>query len=269
MADAMSDDDVVRRAVRDAERAASASAVTISELASMDDHTAAIALLSRIWRRPPESPVVPPELMRALSKAGNYIGGAYAADRLVGVAIAFHADPGRRALYSHIAGIDADHAGRSIGFALKQHQRAWALERGIARIEWTFDPLVARNAHFNIAKLGARPQEYLSDFYGAMNDGVNTDDETDRLLMRWELSDPEVAIRAGGGPVHPPARMPDDAVVAVPADIERTRREDRAEAQAWRVRVREQLTAALDAGGRIVGFDRGEGYIIRHEGNTQ
>lgn len=269
MAELTRDDAIVTTALHDAERAAAASGVTIRELTVVSEHAEAIELLSRIWKRSPENPVVPPELLRALSKAGNYIGGAFAGDDLVGVAIAFHADPGRHALYSHIAGISAAHVGRSIGFAVKQHQRAWALSRGIDAIEWTFDPLVARNAHFNIAKLGARPQEYLSDFYGPMADGVNTDDETDRLLIRWELRDDEVSLRAGGTPLNPPMRMPDDVTVAVPVDIERIRREDRAEAQRWRLRVREQLTQALDGGGRIVGFDRGEGYIIRPEENRR
>jgi len=101
-----------------------------------------------------------------------------------------------------------------------------------------------------------------------MTDGVNSDDETDRLLMRWELRDAGVALRAHGSSPQPETRMPGDRTVAVPPDIERTRREDRAEAQVWRLRVREQLTRALDAGGRIVGFDRTEGYIIRPERTT-
>jgi predicted GNAT superfamily acetyltransferase len=269
MAELTRDDAIVTTALRDAEQAAAASAVSIRELTTVGEHAAAIELLSGIWQRSPENPVVPPELLRALSKAGNYIGGAFAEGGLVGVAIAFHADPGRHALYSHIAGISAAHAGHSIGFALKQHQRAWALRRGIDAIEWTFDPLVARNAHFNITKLGARPQEYLSDFYGPMADGVNTDDETDRLLIRWELRDDEVSLRAGGTPLPATVRMPGDLAVAVPSDIERIRREDRAEAQRWRFRVREELTRALDAGGRIVGFDRSEGYIIRTEEKAQ
>ena len=268
MAELTRDDANVTTAVHDAERAAAASGVTIRELSTVADHGSAIDLLSRIWQRSPENPVVPPELLRALSKAGNYIGGAFAGDELVGVAIAFHADPGRHALYSHIAGISAAHTGHSVGFALKQHQRAWALSRGVEAIEWTFDPLVARNAHFNITKLGARPQEYLSDFYGPMADGVNTGDETDRLLIRWELRDTEVSLRAGGTPLPAAERMPGDLTVAVPADIERIRREDRVDAQRWRLRVREELTRALDAGGRIVGFDRSEGYIIRPEKRT-
>lgn len=268
MAELTRDDDSVTTALRDAERAAEASGVTIRELTAVAEHSDAIALLSKIWQRSPENPVVPPELLRALSKAGNYIGGAYTGEELVGVAIAFHADPGRGALYSHIAGISAAHVGRSIGFALKQHQRAWALGRGIDAIEWTFDPLVARNAHFNIRKLGARPQEYLSDFYGPMADGINADDETDRLLIRWELRDADVALRSAGSPPHPLERMPSDIAVAIPPDIAQLRRDDRAEAQRWRLRIREQLTRALDGGGRIIGFDRTEGYIIRRGEDT-
>ncbi len=56
---------------------------------------------------------------------------------------------------------------------MKLHQRAWAIARGIPVIEWTFDPLVARNAYFNIRKLGAMPVEYLPNFYGIMGDGIN------------------------------------------------------------------------------------------------
>lgn len=268
MAELTRDDAIVATALHDAERAAAESGVSIRELSTVGEHAEAIELLSGIWQRSPENPVVPPELMRALSKAGNYVGGAFSGAELVGVAIAFHADPQRHALYSHIAGIAAGHVGRSIGFAVKQHQRAWALSRGIDAIEWTFDPLVARNAHFNITKLGARPQEYLSDFYGPMADGVNTDDETDRLLIRWELRDPGVVLRSSGERPHPLEMMPGDVSVAVPSDIERTRRENRGDAQRWRLRVRDELTRAFDAGGAIVGFDRSEGYIIRQGEGT-
>jgi predicted GNAT superfamily acetyltransferase len=269
MAELTRDDAETSGAEQDAGRAASAAGVTIRELTDGADQGHAIDLLSAIWKRTAGNPPVPPELLRALSKAGNYVGGAFDGDRLVGAAIAFHTDPGRHALYSHIAGISPAHVGRSVGFALKLHQRAWALARGIDVIEWTFDPLVARNAHFNLTKLGALPQEYLSNFYGAMADGVNSDDETDRLLIGWQLRDPRVAHRAGGASPAPVEVLPGDVRIAVPADIERIRREDPADAQRWRILVREQLTELLDAGGRIIGFDRSEGYLVRHGEDTR
>lgn len=232
------------------------------ELTGMGEQAEAIRLLSEIWKRSPENPPVPPELLRAMSKAGNYIAGAFIDDDLIGVAVAFHADPDRHALHSHIAGISPAHAGRSVGFALKQHQRAWALSRGIDTIEWTFDPLVARNAYFNLSKLGAEPAEYLANFYGEIADGINTDDETDRLLVNWQLRSDGAVACAAGTPLSV-LREPGDAAVAIPADIERVRREDMAVAQEWRRRVRDQLTELLDAGGRIIGFDRTEGYLVR------
>ena len=91
-----------------------------------------------------------------MSFAGGYISGAYAGDELIGASAGFL---GRRAgelhLHSHISGVIAARQSRHVGVALKQHQRAWALARGIDSIEWTFDPLVRRNAFFNLVKLGA------------------------------------------------------------------------------------------------------------------
>lgn len=262
-------DTVVALADEAARRAAARSGVVVRELTGIAEQADGIRLLSDIWGRTPENPPVPPELLRALSKAGNYVGGAFGDDGLLGVAIAFHADPGRHALHSHIAGIAPAHAGRAVGFALKQHQRAWALARGIDVIEWTFDPLVARNAHFNITKLGARPVEYLANFYGAMSDGVNGDDETDRLLITWDLRSAETAACAAGAPARPPRPEAGDHTVAVPRDIERLRREHPADAHRWRLQVRAELGDLLDAGGRIIGFDRDEGYLVRRGEETR
>ena len=75
-----------------------------------------------------------------------------------------------------------------MGFALKLHQRAWALSRDVTTITWTFDPLVCRNAYFNVAKLAATPAEYLPDFYGEMDDVINGSDDSDRLLVHWPLA---------------------------------------------------------------------------------
>ncbi|PJI52362.1 hypothetical protein CTI14_43535, partial [Methylobacterium radiotolerans] len=76
----------------------------------------------------------------------------------------FFASPGRRALHSHIAGVSGRMRGRSVGFALKVHQRAWALSEGLEEISWTFDPLISRNAHFNLVKLAAEPTSYHRNF---------------------------------------------------------------------------------------------------------
>ncbi|GAA4981969.1 putative GNAT superfamily acetyltransferase [Nonomuraea thailandensis] len=249
-------------AARDAARWAAQAGVAVRELRELDEAHAVIALLVEIWGRP-ENPLITVEFLRALTKAGNYVAGAYDGDRLIGVCIGFHEEPAARTLHSHIAGVAPGLAGRGIGMALKLHQRAWALARGIVAVEWTFDPLVSRNAYFNIVKLGALPVEYLPNFYGAMHDAINGGDDTDRLLVRWELLSPRVRAACSGTPCERPAGGPSSRRVAAPADIEALRVHDAAAARGWRHRLRDELEPLMAAGGRVVDFDREHGYLVR------
>lgn len=196
---------------------------------------------------------MPPNLVRALAHSGNYVVGMYDGDRMVGASIAFFAPPAERSMHSHITGVLPGLQSRGLGRLLKQHQREWAFARDVGHITWTFDPLVARNAHFNLRVLGARVTEYLVDHYGPMDDGVNRGDETDRLMVSWALA-------------APPAPTPSEdlvvASVAVPHDIETMRREEPTDAAAWRLRVREQFLARLDEGLVAAGFDDARGYLF-------
>ncbi len=90
--------------------------------------------------------------------------------------------------HRHPARVQHSGAGR----AMKLHQRDWAAERDIPWITWTFDPLVRRNAWFNIEVLGAQVSEYLVNFYGPMTDSINAHDESDRLVVAWP-TDPDAA----------------------------------------------------------------------------
>jgi predicted GNAT superfamily acetyltransferase len=252
--------------------AATASAVVVRELADMGELKEAAALLGRIWGVP-ENPPIAAELLRALGKAESYVTGAFEGPdpnaTMVGVCVGFHSTPAARAMHSHIAGVSPAAAGRHVGFALKLHQRAWCLDRGIELMEWTYDPLVARNAYFNLAKLGAQVAEYLPDFYGPMTDGINRDHESDRILVHWALASPEVAAACAGTPARP-ALPPGAAAswVHVPHDIETLRVSDPEQARGWRTKVRDQLLTALSAGGRVAGFDKEQGYLVLpHEGD--
>jgi predicted GNAT superfamily acetyltransferase len=156
------------------------------------------ALYDEIWRPEPGSRPVTVEFLRALAHSGNYVCGAFAGDELVGACAGFFASPAGVAMHSHIAGVSDRVRGRHVGFALKLHQRAWALARGVELITWTFDPLISRNAYFNLGKLGACATEYLPDFYGAIDDGFNSGDDTDRLLVSWPLADAGVSRACQG-----------------------------------------------------------------------
>jgi predicted GNAT superfamily acetyltransferase len=208
-------------------------------------------VLREVWAG--DRDAMPPNLMRALAHAGDYVVGMYEGDRMIGASIAFFAPPAARSMHSHITGVLPRLQSQGLGRLLKQHQREWAFARDVGRITWTFDPLVARNAHFNLRVLGARITEYLVDHYGPMDDGVNRGDETDRVMVSWALA-------------APPAPTPADervvASVAVPHDIETMRRASPMDAAAWRTRVREEFLARLGEGLVVGGFDDERGYLF-------
>ncbi len=208
-------------------------------------------MLDAVW--PGERATMPANVLRALAHSGNYVVGVFDGDEIVGASAGWFGPPALRTMHSHITGVMPDYQGRGVGRLLKNHQREWAFARDVGHITWTFDPLVARNAHFNLRGLGARAVEYLVDQYGAMGDDVNRGDATDRILVSWALAEP---------PAPTPTPEAVVASVAVPGDIETLRREAPVEAAAWRRRLRDELLAHLHAGLRIGGFDDTAGYLL-------
>jgi predicted GNAT superfamily acetyltransferase len=274
--------------------AAQAAGVEVRELSELADLAASCRLYDEIWQPGPDGQsALHPDLLRALTKAGNYAAGAYdcASGELIGACMGFFGQPVTASLHSHIAGVLPSGLGRGVGFALKVHQRAWCLQRSVREIEWTYDPLIRRNAYFNMVKLGARPAEYLPNFYGSMRDVINGGTDTDRVLVRWDLrSNPAIAASAGrtapasaaaererGARValaegHDGWPMPESfgvsglecptLLVGVPADIERMRGSDPQRAAAWRGALRDVLAPLMADGARVTGFDRDGWYIV-------
>ncbi len=213
------------------------------------------ALLQEVWGAP--APLVNVELLTAIAHTGGYVAGAFVGDSMVGASVGLLADHrGERALHSHVTGVvdPMRHAG--VGRAIKLHQRSWAAERALRWITWTFDPLVRRNAWFNIAILGADVDAYLPAFYGTMTDAINAGDTSDRLLVTWDVTAPLPSTPRDG------SDAPGGRRVLTPNDIVELRRHDPAAVSRWRSETREALTAALDGGGRVLGFTRDGSYVI-------
>ncbi|QUQ65106.1 GNAT family N-acetyltransferase [Kutzneria sp. CA-103260] len=268
-----------------ARSAAERAGVTVRVLHELPDLGQIIALYDQVWRPDPANRPLNLELLKVFSHLGSYVGAAYRDERMVGATVAFFGPPDTRSLHSHITGVLPDGQARGVGFALKTHQRAWALDNGVRTVGWTFDPLVSRNAHFNLAKLGARCRVYLESFYGDMPDELNAGDETDRLLLDWELADPAVARALDG---HPVERVPGATValdigadgrpvpgevkgrhveVRIPDDIYAVRKAQPDTALRWRLAVRDVLGGLLADGAVIIGFSRDGGYLLdRGEG---
>lgn len=263
--------DAVARAQSAAAQAAAAAGIRVLPLDTLAGVREAAALFCRVWRTDAATPPLPAEVMRAVEHAGGYVVGAYLDQDLVGASSGFLGlDGSRPVLHSHISGVSVP--GRGIGLALKLHQRAWALERRIEAITWTFDPLVRRNAWFNLAKLGAVGAEYLVDFYGPMTDGVNGGESSDRLFTRWDLLTEPAPAAPGGAAVvlaeqdGEPAPTPAPAdgtrlLVQLPADVEALRGTHPDLARRWRLAVREALVPAFADGYRADGITR-DGCLV-------
>ncbi len=225
---------------------------TLSTRAEFLDHD---ELMQGVWGM--TAPLVTIEMLTAISHSGGYVAAAFDRDRMVGASVGFLADHhGERALHSHITGVVDTKRHAGIGRAIKLHQRAWAAERRLRWITWTFDPLVRRNAWFNIALLGADVDGYIPSFYGPMTDAINAGDESDRLLIAWDVGSPvPVRPRDGSGVDHA-------LFVPTPSDIVDLRRTDPAAVAGWRAATRDALVDALDSGRRVLGFTREGAYVI-------
>jgi predicted GNAT superfamily acetyltransferase len=261
--------------------------IEIRELDRLDDLHALVELFGDIWGRAGEPPLNT-DTLKAMAHSGEYIAGAFAGDRMVGGLIGWLGGDPRHELHmhSHILGVLPDSETRGLGFELKQHQRRWCLERRVKVMEWTTDPLVRRNAYFNITKLGAEAPGYLVNFYGAMRDDINAGEESDRLLIRWRLDSERARAAASGHPFEPDVERlrewKDDAILSVgdagepvvgrssarvlicrvPEDIVGLRRSDPSLARAWRQALRQTLGEAIQRGYFVTGATRSGWYVL-------
>lgn len=245
------------------------------------------ALFVTVWGASPHGAPIPLDLLHSFSHAGCNVTAAYDVDgTLCGAAVAI-VSPDEPAMYSLIAGVLPGLADAGVGFALKQHQRAWGLIRGLQTMNWTFDPLVSRNARFNLTKLGAHSTEFRQNFYGVMDDDINSNDESDRLVATWPLAadlviacsegnpKPEelpnfllTDVRADGPDGHPALVEADGSWwCRAPQDIVSLRAQNPAEAAAWRLSVREIFSTQFSAGRTARGVTRSGWYRLTSGGH--
>ena len=225
---------------------------TIRPLTGLDDMDNLRSTAQSVWGSGADD-MVSSDYLMALAHCGGYIAGAYSPDGLmIGCSFGMLArHRGDWCLHSHITGVLPGMQNTGIGTLIKQHQREWAIDNGLSAITWTFDPLVRRNAWFNIAHLGADAVEFHENFYGPLNDDINGDDETDRLLARWD--------------VRPSQRQPApnalSLLIPTPPDIVTLRTTDPEAARQWRRTMREQLSGALITH-EICGFTSDGSYVL-------
>jgi predicted GNAT superfamily acetyltransferase len=258
-------------------RAAARAGVRVELLGSPEAAAEVADLFVEIWETSHRHAPMSPDLLSALSFTDQYVALARGEDGtvLAGSVGFLGADENGIHLHSHITGVRPEAQGRRIGYALKLHQRAWAASHGLATITWTFDPLVRRNAYFNLTRLGAVPTRYVVNAYGEMADGLNAGEPSDRFLVAWPVAPVaphvppdrgEAAVVLAGGPGgEPVATAPGDAPVRcawVPEDIVELRRRDAPLARTWRLALRDAIAAAGADGYTATAMTRDGWYVL-------
>jgi predicted GNAT superfamily acetyltransferase len=154
----------------------------------LDDYVQICRLLDETWGR---GSGADPSFIQAIAHAGNTVLIAERGGTTIGALVGVLGWDDGLHVHSHVAAVRPEARG-GVGFALKLAQRALALEHGITDIRWTYDPLIRRNAHLNLDKLGARVRAFFPDFYGRLDDAITGADASDRFEVSWRLDSPEV-----------------------------------------------------------------------------
>ena len=236
----------------DATTSAVKQAISIRNIEEVQEMGVCVKLQQRIWNYAAMD-TVPDQIFVVAKKTGGQVMAAYDGDTPVGFALGFAAArEGLTYLHSHMVGVVDGYQNRGVGRLLKLAQRDDALERGINLIEWTFDPLQLKNAHFNIERLGAIVRHYIPNLYGRTSSPLHAGLPTDRLVAEWWVRSRRVEDVLGGRQRGASANCEQ---IAIPANIREICRNEPQAAEKIQTRVREQFLMHIADGRAAVGFE--------------
>lgn len=271
------------------------SEIIIRRLRTIDEFNLAVDLQKVYWGNDGEA-LVAMHMLHSLTHHGGHVLGAFDNQKLVGIVIGFigtdidYEHPNARPAMANLLIMSKrmvvlpEYRGQNIGYLLKMAQRDVAIKQAIRLVTWTFDPLLAPNAHLNIRKLGGIVQEYKIDYFG------QTDQkrlQADRMVLEWWVTHQRVQARANGtshnlslqqyfdvnapvvnradisGPLTRPRSMTDVpsstfALVEIPTNFREIDMRDADLSQAWRDHIREVFLKMLTGGYIVTDFVRGE-----------
>jgi predicted GNAT superfamily acetyltransferase len=225
--------------------ASAAREIEIRHCSALAEYDECVRVEHAVWG---EEIAVPSAVFVVAHHTGGQVVGAFHEGKMAGFTLSLAAmRAGKPFLHSHMTAVQTDFRDRGIGRRLKLFQRQDALKRGIELIEWTFDPLDLKNAHFNFVRLGAVARRYIPDCYGVTRSALHAGLPTDRLVAEWWLRSERVK-----------SILADDALpvkdsgerVSLPGNLAEIRESDRAAAARLQGEVRQQLQKWF-----------GEGYV--------
>jgi predicted GNAT superfamily acetyltransferase len=237
-------------------------AIVIRECTTMAEFDGCIELQREAFGLP-ELEISPRRHLIVSRRAGGWTLGAFAEGRLVGFVLHLVAVRARHEIigYSHMMAVAKSAQNMGVGARLKWAQRERALSEERALIKWTWDPMQARNAHFNLNRLGVTVSAYATNFYGTdyltfpheeQADAARLD--SDRLFAEWHLRSPRVAELAAGRAAAVAERPA--AEIAIPPDWHALVARDPRAARAEQLRVRAEFERAFAASLVCAGFRR-------------
>jgi predicted GNAT superfamily acetyltransferase len=286
--------------------------IQIQPLSTLDEMRVAVELQKTYWGDDLES-VIPAHMLYSLANFGGHVLAALDGEHMVGVLVGFLGTNIKESERPAMANLQLvskrmvvlpAYRNRGIGYRLKLAQRDLAIKQGIRLVTWTFDPLVATNAHLNIRKLGAVSHTYYENYYGTASEGSLTiAGASDRMLVEWWVTNRRVQERINGKRgdlslkqyldaettiLNPTVAETDGtpwpseqivkpsgafALLEIPLDYVGMARDDKMLAQAWRAHSRMLFGRLLTGGYLVTDFIREsyEGrerafYVFSHGG---
>ncbi|MFQ5649230.1 MAG: GNAT family N-acetyltransferase [bacterium] len=265
--------------------------VTYREMQTHADYHACVELQQETWGQD-FTEIVPPTILMIAQKLGGIVAGAFDENgKLVGFVFSQAGLMENHLMnWSQMLAVRTEVRGQGIGRQLKLFQRELLLERGIEFVYWTYDPLVARNAHLNLNKLGARIQSYVEEMYPSDNGSeLHRGMSLDRFIVQWPLADANVHRILSGEmpaaskrhldnapvvnaewrgdelvPVDQELVLADNVRVEIPKDIARIQELSLPQAAQWRMNTRRVFVHYLNSGHQVTQFscDRGRCFYV-------
>jgi predicted GNAT superfamily acetyltransferase len=262
--------------------------IQVRPLSSRAECDAAVALQRATWGDD-FTDVVPQSILKVSQRVGGVALGAFdARGEILGFVFGLTGvERGKIVHWSDMLAVVPRARNLGLGRRLKEAQRKIVRELGGEVIYWTFDPLIARNAHLNFNRLGGRLAEYVVDMYGITDSPLHGRVPTDRIVVAWPTRDVEIeerlndAARALSSSDALTAQIASDDWIAetegasilphsirveAPLDGEQQLLNRAPTALSWRESVRRGLVWALGAGYAVSAFaydrDADRGYYV-------
>jgi predicted GNAT superfamily acetyltransferase len=235
--------------------------IQIRECTTIDEFDSCIRLQREVFGLP-ELEISPRRHLIVSRQAGGWTLGAFVADELVGFVHQMAAVRGDTVFgYSHMMAVAREYQNKGVGARLKWSQRERVINEGRNFIKWTWDPMQARNAYFNLNRLGVTVRSYAANFYGTdystspLPEGTPPPGiDSDRLFAEWRLQSARVIKLAQGA--TPSIDVPAARTIQIPADWTRLCAQDPRAAREEQLRVRTEFQNAFAGGLLCAGFDR-------------